>query len=407
MTRPLAIASTLWLAALVAGIAAALAQNATPRLHTNEAEIEEATRPTTLAINDPIAVFAFVLGSLPERVKVYPTENYYYFRFAHNGVPYAGNIRLDASDRDAGKAHFAYYQDLSDWTGDSPVTHLVLDASQGVMVEKVEHLVYRISHQQRSVVFALNDLSQVRPPAGALGPDEKFIGPIFDESAIRFFLVFNSRLKIFHYVLDETRKVADEFLAAKGTDRILIGKRTGFAFYRDHRLDRKILIGVLERNSRLNNYFDGPFDQLPDDFIAGDTLRDAILQADPSLKGQVDRLGAFADGRSRYLIGPYAMYRTEGDLSVFHRCAASKRIPAAVYYKCFVVDDSRGGVRPLALKRTRPSGAAKRPATRGSDATDGHRSQPSAAAVVVRAGSRCATRDQPASARKMARLRFN
>jgi hypothetical protein len=31
----------------------------------------------------------------------------------------------------------------------------------------------------------------VKPPAGALRADETFIGPIFDESAIRFFLVFN------------------------------------------------------------------------------------------------------------------------------------------------------------------------------------------------------------------------
>jgi hypothetical protein len=31
-----------------------------------------------LAINDPMAVFDFAFGSLPARVKVYPTENYYY-----------------------------------------------------------------------------------------------------------------------------------------------------------------------------------------------------------------------------------------------------------------------------------------------------------------------------------------
>ena len=46
-----------------------------PRLETNQTYIEEATRTTSLAINDPIVVFAFVLNSLPDRVKVYPTEN--------------------------------------------------------------------------------------------------------------------------------------------------------------------------------------------------------------------------------------------------------------------------------------------------------------------------------------------
>ena len=32
---------------------------------------------------------------------------------------------------------------------------------------------------------------------------------------------------------------------------------------------------------RANNYFDGPFDQLPDNFIAGEALRDAILSVRP------------------------------------------------------------------------------------------------------------------------------
>ena len=97
----------------------------------------------------------------------------------------------------------------------SEVKYRVLDSSHGVTVEKVEPLIYRVSYQGKSVVFALNDLSQVKPPAGALGPDEKFIGPIFDESAIRFFLVFNPKLKIFHYVLDETEAVADAVLLAE------------------------------------------------------------------------------------------------------------------------------------------------------------------------------------------------
>ena len=67
-------------------------------------------------IKDPMAVFTFVLGNLPDRVKVYPTENYYYFSFFHDHVRYAGNIRLDVIDRDEGKVHFAYYEDLAEWT---------------------------------------------------------------------------------------------------------------------------------------------------------------------------------------------------------------------------------------------------------------------------------------------------
>ena len=99
-------------------------------------------------------------------------------------------------------------------------------------------------------MFELNDLSQVKPPAAALAPKETFIGPIFDDSGIRFFLVYNAAINNFLYILDETVKVADEFFNGPHSDRIVVGKRTGFVFYRDHRLDRKILIGVYEENVR-------------------------------------------------------------------------------------------------------------------------------------------------------------
>jgi hypothetical protein len=90
------------------------------------------------SISDPLAVFAFVLQSLPDHVKVYPTENYYYFRFTHNGRPYAGSIRLPPGERDQGRIEFGYYKDLTEWSdvmeGD---VHMVLSAAQGVKVEQL------------------------------------------------------------------------------------------------------------------------------------------------------------------------------------------------------------------------------------------------------------------------------
>ena len=282
-------------------------------------------------------MFGFVLDSLPDRVKVYPTENYYYFTFMLNGVPYAGNIRLDASNRDDGKVSFGYYEDYARWKPEAPVTFRLLDTADGVRLEKVERFVYRLSYRQKSVVFELNDLTQAKP--SRLGPDEKFIGPICDESGVRFFLIYNARLKIFHYVLDESVALPDGLAPIKRTDRILIGKRTGFAFYRDGRLDRKILIGVFAGNAELNNYFDGPFDQLPDNFIEDETLRDALIAVDPKLKGQIDRFGAWPGGEQRFMIAPYLMYEKDSDLVFFDQCATSRNTPAGEYYRCFSVDE--------------------------------------------------------------------
>jgi hypothetical protein len=211
-----------------------------------------------------------------------------------------------------------------------------------------------VSYGAKSVEFALNDLSHVKPPPSVLGPDEKFIGPIFDESAIRFFLIYNLKLKIFHYILDETVPVADELVPSHRTNRILIGKRTDFAFYRDYRLDRK-MIGAFEGNIRANDYFDGPFDQLPDNFIEGETLRDIILELEPRLKGHIDRFGGSPDGAVRYMIAPYLPYRSEDELYAFHRCATSSNNPASAYYRCFVADyvvERVPDARPTTSKRS-------------------------------------------------------
>jgi hypothetical protein len=169
------------------------------------------------------------------------------------------------------------------------------------------------------------------PPAATLAPYDQFIGTIFDESAIRFYLVFNTKLKLFHSILDETVKPADVFVPAPvGNWRILIGKRTGFAVYRDQRRDRKILIGVYHDNVVANNYLDGPFDQIPDNFIEGDKFQQAILAIALNLKGQINRYGSFADDL-RFAVAPYMEYRSPKDLAIFDRCATSRRIPAEWY----------------------------------------------------------------------------
>lgn len=346
---------------LQTGTPPAAAEPDGPRIHTNQTYIEELSHQTTLAIGDPLAVFGAVFGQLPDRVKVYPTENYYYFTFVHDGAPYNGNIRLDASDRDRGRLHFAYSEDLADWREETDVVHMALDAGQDVQVERVERFLYRVTHRGKSVLFELNDLSGVKPPDGVLGPDEAFVGPIFDESGLRFFLVFNSRLKLFHYLLDETVRVADQFVPAS-SGRIVIGKRTGYAFYVDDRRQRKILVGVAFANSRVNNYFDGPFDQLPDNFIEGDSFRDMIVSVAPELKGKVDRFGGWADGAQRYMIAPYYYYQRDTELAVFDRCAIDKRVSEANHYACFVVDEeSQQNFSPVprAIRELRGKGRKK------------------------------------------------
>ncbi|MDK9697082.1 MAG: hypothetical protein OEL76_11870 [Siculibacillus sp.] len=357
------------LGALLAGPTATAEETETPpRLIPHQGFVEDVLRSGELPVADPRAMFTWVVSQLPERVKVWPTESYWYFSFFHRGVKYAGNIRLDAKDRDAGKVHFAYFEDLAEWRVEPEMSYLLLDETHGVKLERVEPFLYRLTANGRSVLFEINDMKGVKPPPEAVLADETLIGPVFDDSAVRFFLVWNRKAKVFHYVLDETGPPLEDFLGMNENPRTLIGKRTGFAYYLDPRTDRKILIGVFEGNSRVNNAYDGPFDQLPDAFIVGDTLRDAIIAHDPNMKGKIDRYGGLADGTGRFLIAPYRYYREAEDLFAFHECATDPAIPARDLPLCFSMNWDVGEAGELAAHTARREAARAAKAARAKKA---------------------------------------
>ena len=304
-----------------------------PLVYTNQGYVEDAQNVSDIDIKDMKAVLELVLGSLPATVKVYPTENYFYFSFYHQGIKYAGNLRFDATERDKGSVHFNYFKDFTNWQRDESGFSAIFGAKDGVILKPAGKLTYDLEFKGKRVQFVLNDLSGVKPPVEAVAKGESYLGPVFDESGIRFFLLFNPEEKIFLYVLDETVPVAEQFNVAASADRISVGIRTGFAFYADRFAKRKILVGVNQANTSINNYLDGPFDQLPDNFMEGDTLRKAILTVSPEMEGKIDRFGNSPDGETRYLIAPYLQYEDEKELGSISACAASAAPPA--YYHCF------------------------------------------------------------------------
>jgi hypothetical protein len=311
-------------------------------LRTNQQFLEDLNRPPAFDIGNVAAVFEFVLKSLPPEVTVYPTENYYYFTFHHGGIDYAGNIRLAALDRDQGIVHFAYFAAATASSREGEMHYKPLTTADGVTLTKLDALTYRVSYRGHEVVFHLNDLSGVAPPPQLVAASEDYIGPVYDESGLQFYLLYNRDLKIFHYVLNEQGPVPEELRATDFSERILIGRRTGYALYQDQRFDRKILIGVHFANAAVNNYYDGPFDQLPDNFLDGDALKDALEASSPSVAGRIDRFGYFTTGEGRFLIGPYVQYSNPTDLVAFDLCATNAALPPEQYYACFAI---QGGGR--------------------------------------------------------------
>ncbi|PWV99082.1 hypothetical protein DFR52_104374 [Hoeflea marina] len=331
-----AAAGTLMLA--VACLAASPAAADNP-IHTNEAYIDEIRAAAGFDVAKIDEAFAYVFDQLPGEVTVYPTENYYYFKFIHGGVPYAGNFRLDVADRDTGVIHFAYFSENNGFDQQPVSGHLAYSAELGVGVKKTGDLDYAVTARGRTVVFHLNDLRGVRPAQGMMAAGEEFIGPVFDESGVPMLLMWNADLEMFVYVLDETSP-AETYVESQVSSQIRLGLRTGFAWYRDRYLDRWILVGVAAAQTELNTYFDGPFDQLPDNFIEGEKLRAAFLALSPEVEGQIDRWGNSADLTGRMLADPYVLYSEESELSQFDQCAAAATDPAS-YYPCFAVGQTR------------------------------------------------------------------
>jgi hypothetical protein len=331
--------SILAAASLILSTASLSAYADDPEIKTNQAWIENIQAGGSLKINSVEDAFEFVFSRLPDQVSVYPTENYYYFTFPADGVIYAGNLRLAAQDRDQGVIHFASFKQANQSTEAGDMLYKPLTNKDGVDVNKLGPFSYQVIYKEKSVVFNLNDVSAVEPPKDIVADGERYLGLVADESGVRFFLFYNQIHKVFAYVLDETNDVLDQFVPTVENSRVLVGQRTGFVFYDHHHLNRRVLIGVHGANTVVNNYYDGPADQLPENHIINDNLRKSIVDSDPEVKDKLDKFGYFKSGEGRYLISPYVQYLYLEELDGYHQCADNPELAAEIYDACFVAGD--------------------------------------------------------------------
>lgn len=278
----------------------------------------------TVDLKKPRAVFALVFATLPDTVTVYPSENYFYWHFNANGKAIWGNFRLDAADRDRGVLNLGYFEyDENGKFQDYKGGDAALSAKDGVIVTRVDAFTYTVAHAGKTVTFKLFRDTFGTPKKSALRADERYVGPVFDESGIRFHLIFSEASDHFYFVLNEDVPVTETF-RPMGKD-ILIGRRSGFAFYVDAEQKRKILVGVYQLNVRRNNYYDGPFDQMPDNFVDRSSIKTYLERAYPDLKGRLDKFGHFTDTQgTRAAAFSYFIYTDEQELDFVRSCAASK-----------------------------------------------------------------------------------
>ncbi len=80
-----------------------------------------------------------------------------------------------------------------------------------------------------------------------------------------------------------------------------------------------MLAGVSRTNLLDNNFYDGPFDQLADNYAEVTRVAEFMQLAQPSLRGRIDQYGYFKAGekRKRVALTRYYIYRDMRDLRLF------------------------------------------------------------------------------------------
>jgi hypothetical protein len=291
-------------------------------------------------LEDVDAYFWHVFSKLPSSVTIYPSENYFYFIDYVDGRQVWGNIRLPAGRRERGVLSFGYseFTEFPSGPGSYLSRSKYFTDGDGLLVKQgADPHTWIVTYNRKSVTFHLHQLKQEPPKQFTLRKNEAFIERTFDESGLQFFLLFNTSSNYFFWVLNEEERVPDQF---NQLDKdILVGRRSGFAFWLDgEKPARKVLASVRKISVTRNDYFDGPFDQLADNYVDQTKISSWMERAIPSIKGRIDKWGYYTDVErpSRVALSCYGTYYTQADIIEFVKKAKAAADP----YQYI----SRGGV---------------------------------------------------------------
>jgi len=304
--------------------------NYSPYFATNQ-QIIEGFSAETVNLENVDSVFWYVFSRLPEQVIVYPSENYYYFCLYVNGRHIWGNIRIAAGYREQGIISFAYFE-FAEFT---PLTKQftrskLYKEKDGLIMEKLDHFTYLVRYEEKEVTFNLHQIPQEPPKLFSLRKDEVFIERTFDESGYQFFLIFNEKDKYFLWILNEAEIVPDVLDPVLDKKDVVVGRRSGFAFWIDEAHDnRKILASIRQHSVTRNDYFDGPFDQLADNYAEEIGISEYMVKAFPALEGRIDKYGYYTDTDRplRVAITTYGTYYTQAQFLQFIELAKASGDP--------------------------------------------------------------------------------
>jgi len=298
------------------------------RFQLNQTVIEDVRTGDAATACDWKPVLTDLLAQLGPRAHVYPSENYFYFQFFRGGRSWSGNLRFPVDSRDAGVIQFVCYETYSRWLeSHHHGVERELGPADGIRLTRTGLLEYRLEFDGRSTTFSLNRLDQTPNPA-ILEPGEEFAGRALDESGLGFDILYLPARKAFLFVLGEAGPPAEAFVEIEPD--ILLGRRTGFLFFRERGRDRLLLIAVQNEETEANTHNDGPFDHLPENDYRALAFLDRVYDAYPDMRGRLTEGGTIRGSGLIFGLAPYRTYVDHADLGFIAACRGSGVDPVEI-----------------------------------------------------------------------------
>jgi hypothetical protein len=238
---------------------------------------------------------------------------------------------------------FGYY-DLNNYVRENEGNggFVRLTSSSELKIDAPDPFTRHLTYGGKTKTFKFYRVGWKRPDSLHLPSEHEYVGTGMDESGIRFHIVENLKTPHLMFVLDESVTVPEVFkVLPNSKNRLIIGTRSGFVFLNDPDPSVRLLVGVNARNVRRNNYYDGPFDQLPDLYVDQTRMGQRLERSYPMYAGKIDRYGNFLsdpnDG-SRVAVVPYTIYESEQELVNQLEACEARKLDVADRLVCMSID---------------------------------------------------------------------
>jgi hypothetical protein len=262
--------------------------------------------------DDPASVVQFVLTHLEPEERVFPSEQYFYYRFPLGTRVVSGNIRF--VDVQKGILHVGYFDEAD---RESVRLAEIVDGRDGTVRVSEDGATVDVVYRGLQRRFILDRSWAQSAEAVPLLESERLVSGVLDESGFYLWLLFDERLKQFFYVLNEAQPLPDRLAVARPeAPRLEVGVESRFVFYTDAPTNRRILVAVSSDAIARNSYYDGPFDQVPPNLPIKAMLEAAYPYV--SMRGGIDEHGNFVGlQHQRVAISPYQSYERLDQIVAF------------------------------------------------------------------------------------------